>query len=261
MVELLRASASVFVHDPNCLPGRPTSQGRTGPAHVYRTHARTRIAYGEFFAYEPRPFQRRRHSRRRPHRHRRRNRARRNPRLPHRRRSTLAAAGVFSTPDTNAADAQYCRSTGGSVERRVPEFNTNGGTPLILSGSADFCVYTSRSGKYPSSIHLLLSTLNATKPTLAALAYYAAFLRAETCTGGSTRFVLLLATRRDRLSSAASIPTAAHGSEEERRRPPTRRVHFPRPLIDRFVRSVLPTANHNLSRHQPRKSPKVQEPI
>ncbi len=95
----------------------------------------------------------------------------------------LAAAPIFSTPDTNAADAQYCRSTGGSVERRVPEFNTNGGTPLILSGSANFCVYTS-GGKYPSSIHLLLSTLNATKPTLAALAYYSP--PKSTCTGGGS---------------------------------------------------------------------------
>src|SRR5271154_4479577 len=66
----------------------------------------------------------------------------------------LLAGPALSMADPNSADAQYCRSTGGAVEHRIPEYNTNGGTPLILAGSADFCVYTSR-GKYPSSIHLL----------------------------------------------------------------------------------------------------------
>jgi hypothetical protein len=94
----------------------------------------------------------------------------------------LAAAPAFTMADTHSADAQYCRSTGGAVERRIPEFNTNGGTPTILAGSADFCVYTSSRGKYRSSIHLLLSTLNATQPTLAALAYYAR-IPAGSCSG------------------------------------------------------------------------------
>lgn len=98
----------------------------------------------------------------------------------------FAAAAPLSMADANPVHAQYCRSTGGAVEHRIPESNTNGGTPLVLAGSADFCVYTSR-GKYPSSIHLLLSTLNATQPTLAALAYYARPAEQASCkTGGGS---------------------------------------------------------------------------
>jgi hypothetical protein len=95
----------------------------------------------------------------------------------------LVVRPAFSMDDPNPADAQYCRSTGGVVEHRIPEFGTNGSNPLILAGSAYFCQYTS-GGKYPSRIHLLLSTLNATMPTLAALAYYAEVK--STCTGGGS---------------------------------------------------------------------------
>jgi hypothetical protein len=95
----------------------------------------------------------------------------------------LAAPATFSMADPNTADAQYCRSSGGAVEHRVPAYNTNSSSmkPTILAGSADFCVYTSP-GKNSSSIHVLLSTLNATQPTLAALAYYARV--SANCTGG-----------------------------------------------------------------------------
>jgi hypothetical protein len=97
--------------------------------------------------------------------------------------SHTVAGPAFSMADPNTADAQYCRSTGGVVEHRIPEFGTNGSNPLILAGSADFCQYTS-GGKNPSRIHLLLKTLNATMPTLAALAYYAEVK--STCTGGGS---------------------------------------------------------------------------
>ena len=236
----------------------PPSRAERAPPYVYRTHARTRIAYGEFFVYEPRPFRRRRHGRRRPHRHRRRNRARRNPRLPHRRRSSSPPGPIFSTPDTNAADAQYCRSTGGAVERRVPEFNTNGGTPLILSGSANFCVYTS-GGKYPSEY---------SSPTLDPQRN-----EADACSAGVLQspeidvhrrrqpgFVLLLATWRHRRVRRHQSQRRRMGRKEERRRPPTRRLHFPRPLLDRFVRTVLQVRQHH-PRHQPGKSPKIQKPL
>ncbi len=97
-------------------------------------------------------------------------------------------APMFAQPapaltDAKPVDIQYCRSTGGIVEHRIPEYGTNGNNPLILSGSADFCEYTS-GGKYPSRIHILLTTLNATLPTLAALAYYSPPKSA--CTGGGS---------------------------------------------------------------------------
>ncbi|HTA37572.1 MAG TPA: hypothetical protein VK760_00780 [Candidatus Acidoferrales bacterium] len=81
------------------------------------------------------------------------------------------AQPAFSLTDNNAADMQYCRSTGGIVEHRIPEYGTNNPNPLVLAGSADFCQYTSKDKS--SRIHVLLTTLNATLPSLAAMAYYA----------------------------------------------------------------------------------------
>ncbi|HEY6290832.1 MAG TPA: hypothetical protein VI455_04620 [Terriglobia bacterium] len=64
----------------------------------------------------------------------------------------------------------YCQQTGGAVDTLSPAYNTNGGQPLILAGKQQFCVYSATDG---SKIFLLLSTLSATQPSLAALAYYA----------------------------------------------------------------------------------------
>jgi putative hemolysin len=93
---------------------------------------------------------------------------------------------MAAAPDANAA-AAYCRSTGGVVEHRSPVFGTNDPPQqwLVLSGYADFCQYTKGKGSASSRIHILLSTLTATKPTLAALAYYAKLpLKSANCTGG-----------------------------------------------------------------------------
>jgi putative hemolysin len=91
-----------------------------------------------------------------------------------------------ATPDATA-EAAYCTSTGGVVEHRVPVFGTNNPPKqwLVLNGYADFCQYTKGKGATSSRIHLLLTTLNATKPTLATLAYYAKVpLKSANCTGG-----------------------------------------------------------------------------
>jgi putative hemolysin len=78
---------------------------------------------------------------------------------------------AFAAEDKAETAAQtYCTSNGGVVETRQPYFGTNFGNPLQLAGSRQFCQFTARDG---SRIHILLSTLYATKPTLAALAYYA----------------------------------------------------------------------------------------
>jgi hypothetical protein len=81
----------------------------------------------------------------------------------------LAAAPRARAEDPGAA--LRCTNTGGVIETRIPEYNTNGGTPLVLAGSKQFCEYTQKKGG--SHIWVLLSTLNAKLPTLAALAYYA----------------------------------------------------------------------------------------
>lgn len=75
--------------------------------------------------------------------------------------------------DTNdaLAAASYCTSKGGVVETRYPYYGTNDPNPLRLAGQRRFCQFTNKSDG--SRIHVLLSTLVATKPTLAALAYYA----------------------------------------------------------------------------------------
>jgi hypothetical protein len=86
------------------------------------------------------------------------------------------AAGLFFAQGSAAfaADgksAAYCVRKGGVVQTRIPEYNTNGGTPLVLGGKAEFCQFTSK--KDGSQINLMLSTLKTTSPSLAALAYYA----------------------------------------------------------------------------------------
>jgi hypothetical protein len=84
-----------------------------------------------------------------------------------------AAAGAGDTgPDQVSPDetkaAAYCKQTGGTVYMRRAEYNTNGPNPLVLAGRKPFCQYTATDG---SRIHILLSTLYAVKPSLAALAY------------------------------------------------------------------------------------------
>jgi len=83
----------------------------------------------------------------------------------------VAAGLLFAATAADAASAaNHCIKTGGVVQTRIPEYNTNGGEPLILAGSQDFCQYTKKDG---SHIDVLLSTLETKQPTLAALAYYA----------------------------------------------------------------------------------------
>jgi putative hemolysin len=84
------------------------------------------------------------------------------------------AVSVPARADNDASTrnaAAYCVKKGGVVQTRIPEYGTNGGNPLVLSGSADFCQFTSAHDG--SQINVLLSTLITKQPTLAALAYYA----------------------------------------------------------------------------------------
>jgi hypothetical protein len=84
-----------------------------------------------------------------------------------------APAAQFAAPDeldpADRAAAGYCRQTHGEVEIRRPVYGSNGSSLLFLSGKRDFCQYTSK--KDGSRIHILLTTLYTTKPSLAALAY------------------------------------------------------------------------------------------
>src|SRR5579862_8721127 len=79
-------------------------------------------------------------------------------------------AGPEVTPDDTAA-AAYCVKTHGVVQTRDAAYGTNSSNPLILAGVRRFCQYTSKSDG--SQIYLLIGTLYTTKPSLAALAYYA----------------------------------------------------------------------------------------
>jgi putative hemolysin len=96
---------------------------------------------------------------------------------------TDSKAGVQSQPDVSADAAAYCVKKGGEVDIRKPYFNTNADPSqwLALSGSRAFCKFTS--AKDGSRIHVLLSTLYSTKPTLAALAYYAKVPYGGSCNG------------------------------------------------------------------------------
>jgi len=85
----------------------------------------------------------------------------------------IALAFAALTGAAQAATAQdaaaYCVKTGGTVQTRIPEYGTNNANPLVLSGKKQFCQYTA---KDDSRINLLLTTLDAKQPSLAALAYY-----------------------------------------------------------------------------------------
>jgi putative hemolysin len=83
------------------------------------------------------------------------------------------ATSASSEPTAVPAPAAYCVSTGGEVEMRFPVYGTNGSPQdwLTLSGRQGFCQYTSSSDG--SRIHVAMDTLFTTKPSLAALAYYA----------------------------------------------------------------------------------------
>lgn len=85
--------------------------------------------------------------------------------------AVLAADSTTPVPFNLKAAEAYCTSTGGLVEERVPVYGTNGPSSswLWLSGGAEFCQYTATDG---SRIHVILTTLYTTKPSLAALAYY-----------------------------------------------------------------------------------------
>ena len=74
-------------------------------------------------------------------------------------------------PDYLQAHGHYCTDKGGAVELRRPEYGTNDSKALKLAEARAFCRFTSK--KDGSSISVFLETLTSTKPTLAALAYYA----------------------------------------------------------------------------------------
>ena len=93
--------------------------------------------------------------------------------------SGIAAQASIAVKSPDAA--AYCVKKGGVVQTRIPEYGTNGGNPLVLSGSADFCQFTSTEDG--SQINVLLSTLYTRDPSLAALAYYAKVPLGDGCTG------------------------------------------------------------------------------
>ncbi len=75
----------------------------------------------------------------------------------------------------------YCIQSGGVVEVRQAYFGTNDPKPLELAGKAAFCRF--QSADKSSRIYVLTSTLFATQPTLAALAYYSKTPLAKGCNG------------------------------------------------------------------------------
>jgi putative hemolysin len=92
------------------------------------------------------------------------------------------------TADAESADlgpaAEYCVQKGGEVDVRAPYYNTNADNPqdwFRLSGSRTFCKFTSKADG--SRIHVLLTTLYSTQPSLAALAYYAKVPYNNSCNG------------------------------------------------------------------------------
>jgi len=87
------------------------------------------------------------------------------------------AVGALAGTKVHAAAAvdagtSYCAQTGGILQMRQAVYGTNNAPAdwLPLATTQEFCVYK---GSDDSTINLAVATLQATKPTLAALAYYA----------------------------------------------------------------------------------------
>ncbi len=85
----------------------------------------------------------------------------------------LSASAQTTKAKSPGTPEAYCTSTGGTPETRYPVYGTNNAMQnwLRLAGHEGFCQYTLASDG--SRIHVSLQTLTTTKPTLAALAYYA----------------------------------------------------------------------------------------
>lgn len=93
--------------------------------------------------------------------------------------ATVALASEPAKPVASSAvvdqtsEAAYCTKTGGHVQSRQAAFGTNNpvNTWLYLAAHEKFCQYVASD---QSTINISLATLSTDKPTLAALAYYAA---------------------------------------------------------------------------------------
>ena len=84
----------------------------------------------------------------------------------------LLTLGWVTNASAETDDATtHCTATGGQVIVRTPAYGTNDQNPTYFAHPKSWCEYTAKKGG--STISLLLSTLNTTKPTLAAAAYYA----------------------------------------------------------------------------------------
>ena len=95
--------------------------------------------------------------------------------------STVYGSESDATDSDQHRDAsKYCVSKGGELELRTPYYGTNNPNPLKLAGPRWFCQFTAKDG---SRIHVLLTTLYDTEPTLAALAYYAQVPLGTGCNG------------------------------------------------------------------------------
>jgi len=85
----------------------------------------------------------------------------------------IASGAAMATPaDEDAAAVGYCTSTGGVSTVVHPYANTNGDASqwVRYGGTTTMCTYTAAD---TSTIQIFNSTLASTRPTMAALAYYA----------------------------------------------------------------------------------------
>ncbi len=140
-------------------------------------------------------------------------------------RIAASAASAIQVPEqveaSDIAAALYCQHTGGSVEIRRAVYGTNGPNPLPLANFRAFCQYTAAD---TSRIHILLSSLYTTQPTLAVLAYIGApkWGRAR----GIRRHAIARCSAV-RISSEGRLPPAADGSRRTRSTRSSKRASSP----------------------------------
>lgn len=86
----------------------------------------------------------------------------------------LGALAQSATPIATIDPAAYCTEKGGKVVHRTPALGTNNPDQLlVLGGGVDFCEFTGSEEAEPptSTIAIDITSLAATEPTFAVLAY------------------------------------------------------------------------------------------
>ncbi len=167
---------------------------------------------------------------------------------------TCGAAMAATSADEETAAASYCTSTGG-VSTIVHPFSNTNANPIQwvrYGGTTQMCTYTSTDG---SSIQIFDSTLHSTKPTMAALAYYAQVPLGPTSGNPADAYCVQLGgVFNIGVPGTGSLWTTKAGVDQRRH------VRVRRRLGDRHLGPHLPLGQHH-PRHRSGDGAEVRQSV